>query len=155
MRLQSIKNLSKKKRIQLAAMYNEIFLFSPWSEKYFLAFLQNRSRWSLGYIIKEKNELAGFVLGRNSKRYAESFNLSVVCVDKKFRSKGAGKLLIRKIIQTVSRRKKLQKIFLHFRDANNLKNYYSCFGFSNHKIDGTYSNGDLKNYMELKIIRKK
>lgn len=151
MKILPITSLSKKDRVALSAIYNKNFPLSVWSEEYFLSFLSDFSRLSLGFCIKQGNRLAGFILGRLLSKKSSVFCLSTLWVDSRFRGKGHGKELVQKLIPAISSEKETRKIILHFRDSNDLENYYSRLGFSGHKIKGAYSNGDLKHYMELKI----
>lgn len=151
MELLPITSLSQKDRALLSDIYNKNFPLSPWSPEYFYSFLSDSSRSSLGFYMKQDAELVGLVLGRLLSAKSNVFCLSALWINKDFRKKGYGKTLVQKLIPAIAARKKIKKIILHFRDANDLENYYSRLGFSGHKISGKYSNGNLKHYMELNI----
>lgn len=154
MKIISLQKLTNRERKALADTYNKNFPLSLWSEKYFLSFLIDTARLSIGFCVRDKNVTIGFVLGRLISEKSFIFCLSTLWVDKQFRGQGLGEKLVQKIIGAVSKKIAIQKMILHFRDANDLKNYYARLGFSSYKTLGAYSNGDLKHQMELKIKQK-
>ncbi|HCP08489.1 MAG TPA: hypothetical protein DIT25_01680 [Candidatus Moranbacteria bacterium] len=144
-------NLSLEDRLSLLKSYLKDFPLSPWSQNYFFSFLSDSSRSSLGFCIKENDVLIGFILGRLLSKDSSVFCLSALWIDSDLRGKGLGGELVKNLIFAISSRKKIKKIILHFRDANDLKDFYSRLGFSGHTLCGIYSNGDLKHYMELNV----
>ncbi len=98
---------------------------------------------------KQKN--IGFILGRKVGNIKARYNLTTLLVDKQFRGKGYSKLLLNAFLKNVKKAKSSRKVYLHFRDSNNFEKFYQHYGFSGHRITGTYSNGEKKHYMEIKL----
>ena len=142
-----IKELRKK---QLLNFYNENFPLSKWSSEYFNRFLDDKKERKMECFILEKNKkLIGFVLGRKVGNIKARYNLTTLLVDKKYRGNGYSKLLMNKFLKNIGRNKGARKVYLHFRDSNDLEGFYRHYGFSKHRITGTYSNGEKKHYMEF------
>ena len=147
-------SLKKKKLLkkQLAEFYNDNFPLSRWSEKYFNIFLDDKNARKMECFVLEKNKkIIGFILGRKVGNIKARYNLTTLLVDKKFRGKGYSKLLLNVFLKTVKKNKSSRKAYLHFRDSNNFEGFYKHYGFSGHRITGTYSNGEKKHYMEIKL----
>jgi len=143
------KQLRKK---QLAKFYNDNFLLSKWSNKYFNGFLDDKKLRKMECFVLERNgKVVGFVLGRKVGRIKSRYNLTTLLVDKKYRGKGYSKLLMDKFLKTIKKNKETKKVYLHFRDSNDFKGFYRNYGFSKHRITGYYSNGEKKHYMEIKL----
>jgi ribosomal protein S18 acetylase RimI-like enzyme len=147
-------SLKKKKlrKKRLIAFYNENFPLSRWSEKYFNTFLDDKNERRMECFVLEKNKtILGFILGRKVGNIRARYNLTTLLVDKNYREKGYSKLLLAAFLKTARKNKSTQKIYLHFRDSNNFEKFYQHYGFSGHRITGTYSNGEKKHYMEIKL----
>jgi len=143
------KQLRKK---QLADFYNKNFILSKWSNEYFYDFLKDENGRKMECFVLEKiNKVVGFILGRKVGNIKFRYNLTTLLVDKKYRGKGYSKLLLDKFLKTVEKNKLSKKVYLHFRDSNDFEGLYRHFGFSEHRITGTYSNGEKKHYMEIKL----
>ncbi len=136
----------KKKAFQL---YKQNFSVSSWSEEYWDNFIRDKKRKSLSYIMKEKDDTVGLIMGRREKNNEKIFNLTILVVDPNFRQQGIAQKLIKKFIKNVFLKTDSQKVRLHFRESNNLKKFYSKFDFKNYQLIGKYSNGDKKYQMEL------
>lgn len=142
----------KLRKEQLANFYNKNFILSKWSEEYFNRFLDDKKERKMECFVFEKNaKVIGFVLGRKVGNIKSRYNLTTLLVDRKYRGKGYGKLLLNEFLKTVKKNKSSQKVYLHFRDSNDYESFYKNCGFSRHRITGTYSNGEKKHYMEIKI----
>ena len=146
-----IGNPSEIEKKELLDFYNKNFPLSQWSEKYFLNYFKNDA---IFYAAKEGNKIAGIVCGQETKPGSRIFIISALAVDVRFRRKGYGRLLLAKILEEIFGKKSIKMACLHFRESNKLENFYSKFGFGNHAIDGAYSNGEPKHYMDLKINRR-
>ena len=143
------KQLRKK---QLADFYNKNFILSKWSNKYFYDFLNDKNERKMECFVLEKNKKAiGFILGRKVGNIKVRYNLTTLLVDRKYRGKGYSKLLLDKFLKAVKKNKSSEKVYLHFRDSNDYEGFYKRFGFSKHRITGTYSNGEKKHYMEIRL----
>jgi ribosomal protein S18 acetylase RimI-like enzyme len=151
LRIISLKDLNSKDMASLCAVCRRAFPNSPWSKKYFFSFIANKKRKPLGYVVKVKNKIIGFVLGRAEKSKPAFLNLSSLWVDRKKRGKKMGRRLVKKFIRTASRREGVKIIRLHFRASNNLGKFYSAVGFRIKNNLEKYSNGEEKVCMELKL----
>ncbi len=152
MKIKSIGSATKRQLDAIFETYNKTFPKSPWSRSYFDSFLFSSKGRAGFFMLNRNNNLCGFILGKKQAGASDEFNLSALWVNKNCRSKGHANALMEKFISETS--KKTEKMYLHFRDSNNLQAFYSKFGFINHRIDGQYKNGEPKHYMELKIRRK-
>lgn len=142
----------KLRRKLLVDYYNENFPLSRWSAKYFNTFLDDKNERKMECFVLEKNKkIIGFILGRKVGNIKARYNLTTLLVDKQHREKGYSKLLLNNFLKTVKKNKSFQKVYLHFRDSNNFEGFYKHCGFSGHRISGTYSNGEKKHYMEIKL----
>lgn len=137
---------------QLANFYNKNFLLSRWSNEYFYDFLNDENERKMECCVLEKNrKIIGFILGREVGNIIDRYNLTTLLIDKKYRGKGYGKLLLDQFLKTMRKDKEISKVYLHFRDSNDFENFYEHYGFRKHRISGTYSNGEKKHYMEILI----
>lgn len=144
-----IKELRKK---QLASFYNKNFLLSQWSSDYFSNFLNDTNERKMECFVLEKNKnIAGFILGRIVGKIRCRYNLTTLLIDKKYRGKGCSKFLLDEFLKIVRKNKAIKKVYLHFRDSNDFEGFYRHYGFSRHRMSGTYSNGEKKHYMEILI----
>ena len=146
-----LKLISKKSEFKrhispLKNIYNRNFPLSKWSSKKIRSFLKPGS---LIVIAKIKQEIVGFACGRPEKNNGKKFYISALLVRNKFRGKGFAEVITRALIDNASRFKKFDTVCLHFRESKNLKKFYKKIGFRNHRIDGDYSNGEKKHYMEI------
>lgn len=143
------KRLRKK---QLADFYNKNFSLSRWSNGYFYKFLDDKSERKMEcFILEGDNKVIGFILGRKVGKIRFRYNLTTLLIDKKYRGKGCSKALMDKFLKTIKKNGEARKVYLHFRDSNDFEGFYRHCGFSKHRITGTYSNGERKHYMEIKL----
>jgi ribosomal protein S18 acetylase RimI-like enzyme len=143
------KHLRKK---SLLTFYNENFPLSSWSEKYFNTFLSDKNGRKMECFVLEKNKkIIGFILGRKVGNIQARYNLTTLLIDKKNRGQGYSKLLLDAFLKTVKKNNLSRRAYLHFRDSNNFEKFYQHYGFSGHRITGTYSNGEKKHYMEIEL----
>jgi len=142
------KSINNKCLISLWRLYNCNFRFSRWTKGYFFSFVKYPA---ILYSIKVDKELAGFICGKPEAKSSKRYIISALLIKKKFRGKGYAESLVKKAIESISETRKFESIGLHFRDSNNLKNFYKKIGFKNHKITGTYSNGEKKHFMEMNL----
>ncbi len=144
--------IDNKEKNRIFNFYKKYFSPHHWNKKYFNQFTKDNQRQSLILVAEtNSNNLAGLILGRRDKNNKYFFNLSIIVVDFKYRKKGIATKLMKELISNLSKGK-TKKIIIHFREKNNLKNFYQKFGFCNFKIIGKYNNGDNKCFMELKIV---
>jgi ribosomal protein S18 acetylase RimI-like enzyme len=145
----------KEKQIvkrKLANFYNNNFLLSKWSLEYFYGFLTDENEREMECFVAEKSKkLVGFILGRMVGNISNRYNLTTLLVDKNDRGKGYSTLLLDAFLKRIRKNKKVEKVYLHFRDSNNFENFYTHYGFSGHRVTGTYSNEERKHYMEMKF----
>lgn len=147
----SFYDLDEKQKNIIIDIYNENFCKSQWSKGYFDFYFNIDKRKTVSYFLVVEDKLIGFVWGKISEKNRKEFNISALWADKNYRNKGYGKLLMGKIIDYIFQNMNLEKAYLHFRDSNDLEDFYKNLGFSNHKIDEQYSNGEKKHYMEIKL----
>jgi len=144
-----VKKIKEKK---LVHFYNSNFPLSSWSNEYFNSFLNDENKRKMEcFILKRNKKIIGFILGRKVGNIRFRYNLTTLLVDKRFRGKGYSKLLLNEFLKNVKKNKSVQKVYLHFRDSNNFKEFYKHCGFRGHRIAGTYSNGEKKHFMEIKL----
>lgn len=142
----------KLRRERLINFYNENFSLSQWSKKYFNVFLADKNERKMEcFVLEKNNQIIGFILGRKVGNIKIRYNLTTLLVDKKYRGRGYSSLLLNVFLRTVKKNKSSRKAYLHFRDSNDFEKFYQHYGFSRHRITGTYSNGEKKHYMEIAL----
>jgi ribosomal protein S18 acetylase RimI-like enzyme len=151
MRPSFITSITPRHKARLLELYTRNFPLSPWNQRYLDAFLSGKKRSTIFYAIKEKDDFIGLILGRSSKTDPEIMILSVLAVDPHHQRKGYGSMLIEKFLSSVKKNPRIKKVFVHFRQCNDLENFYSRAGFKNHSISGSYSNGEKKHQMEFHL----
>lgn len=142
MRTLSIHNISEEKKKEVLSFYNDNFPKSQWSENFFMSFIKGKERSPIGYIIEINDEVAGMILGRVSKDREREFNLATLLVNENYRGRGVANVLMNRLIEEVREKEIFEKIYLHFRESNKLRDFYEKFGFNNFQKDGAYSNGE-------------
>lgn len=148
--LYQAETLSVQQKKELLKIYNKYFPLSIWSKKYFDTFFSDTKRCPIGFFLKAGDAYIGLVLGRINK-YDNFFNINTLLIIPRYQKKGLGKKLLDKIILEIKKNHSVEKISLHFREQNRLKEFYTNLGFKNHRFDGYYNNGDRKYYMDIKI----
>lgn len=144
--------IKRHRKKQLLAFYNSNFPLSQWSKKYFNAFLDDKNKGAMLCFVLEKNgKIVGFILGRTVGKIKKRLNLTTLVVDKKYRGQGLGKILLNTFLEKTKKNKSIKKVYLHFRDSNNLESFYKHYGFKKHRITGQYSNDEKKHYMEIAL----
>ncbi len=143
-KVHSFSNITTQKLSRICHIYNDNFPTSQWSESHFYSYF--KSDLPIGYFLMAHGKIVGFIWGKK-KEGENSFNLATLWVDSAHRGNGFASLLIQNFLEAAFRVS--NKIYLHFRDSNDLKHFYSRFGFANHIIDGYYKNGEPKHYMEI------
>jgi len=145
-----INAIPSKDRLTILNLYNNSFPLSTWNKKYWNSFFKNSLRQPVFFAIKINNQYAGFVLGRVGKDTSIML-LSTLVVSPTYRGNRYGSILIQKFLETTFSFPNIHKVILHFRDFNawRLEPYYAHLDFINHKIEGTYSNGEKKHCVEI------
>lgn len=142
------KPTNEKYLILLWKLYNRNFRSSQWSKGHLLSFTKSPA---ILYALESDGKVAGFVCGKPSEKRKTQYLISALLVKKEFRGKGCAAALVEKAIKEVSKMKKFKSIAIHFRDSNDLENFYKKLGFKKHRVVGNYSNSEKKHYMELEL----
>ncbi|MDD5396616.1 MAG: GNAT family N-acetyltransferase, partial [Candidatus Moranbacteria bacterium] len=100
-------------------------------------------------VVEKENEIGGMIIGRKNKVTKNCVTLSALLVGDDLRGQGLAKKLAEMFMKKVFTREENLKIELHFRDSNNLQNFYEKLGFEKHCVCGKYKNGEKKHYMEI------
>ncbi|EKE15982.1 MAG: hypothetical protein ACD_11C00057G0007 [uncultured bacterium] len=133
---------------ELLNFYNASFPKSQWDFEKISSFFDKENK-GICFVIKSSSKLFGFSMGKLYKNRKDIFVLSSLFVSSELRGNGYAKKLIEIFSQEAFFDKNIKKIILHFRDSNNLQNFYEKVGFINHCIDGEYKNREKKHYMEM------
>lgn len=142
------KPTNEKYLASLWKLYNRNFRSSKWSKEHLLSFTKSPS---VLYALESDRKVAGFVCGKPERQRRNRYLIAALLVRKEFRGKGCAGMLIKKVVKEVSEMKEFKSIAIHFRESNNLKDFYRKFGFKKHRITGSYSNGEKKHYMEITL----
>lgn len=139
-------SFSKKK--ELLEFYNISFPKSKWSMTGVNSFFMKENN-GVCFIVEKEEKISALIMGRINKNDRSSIILSALLVGDELEGKGYGKILVEKFIDRSFINNGFQKIKLHFRDSNDLRNFYEKFGFEYGGICGQYKNGEKKHYMDM------
>lgn len=133
---------------QVWMLQNRNLPLSKWGRDYFNSYFnKSDSRRPIIVLAYEDDEIVGFIL---SKEKGDIFQLDSLLVRAEYRKRGVATKLIKRILKEATR-KNARKVILHFRDSNNLAEFYKKFGFGNKKKAGNYKNGEIKYEMEINL----
>lgn len=147
-KITELKHLNFATRKQLLNFYNAGFPKSRWETDRLDSFFNKRGK-CLCFVVEDENEIRGLAIGKKSDNDKRCMILNALLIGGNLRGNGYAKKMMELFIEKSFNFDDIAKVCLHFRDSNNLEDFYSKFGFGNHKICGTYKNGELKHYMEI------
>lgn len=142
--------LSKARRLQFLKLHNKNLPASKWNDKYLEKYFAADSLHPICIPFEDSSGIIGVAAGRLSSENPSKLNLSTLSVSPHARGKGCGEKLLRDFFRAALDIPSMKIVYLHFRDSNKkVKDFYTRFGFTNHKTCGKYSDGEQKHYMDI------
>jgi ribosomal protein S18 acetylase RimI-like enzyme len=132
---------------KILKFYNSGFPKSQWSMERLSSFFDEKFHHVC--FVVGGDSIKGLIIGKNKDDNSCLMTLHALLVDDDLRGMGYARKLTEAFIKKSFDMDNIKKIGLHFRESNELKDFYAKFGFNSPIVDGTYKNGEIKYYMEI------
>jgi ribosomal protein S18 acetylase RimI-like enzyme len=147
----------RKNISEITSFYNLYFPDSKHREEYKLKKYNDKTRRPIIFIVKDiDGAIKGLLESWDKKNDSSKKYLVTILIDESLRGKGIARLVFNKafdlIIESNNMINHIEELIVHFRDRNkHLIDFYERLGFSNPSIISSYSNGDPKWEMKIKL----
>lgn len=146
--IREIKELTDALEKSILTFYNLNFPKSKWSHKKLRSFFTKKTR-SHCFVIEKNNQIGGLILGKADAKNPELMLLETLLIRDDLRGQGYAKLLVTTFLREAFKSGSFDSVGLHFRQSNNLQNFYEKLGFVKQDMESSYKNGEQKHYMKI------